>query len=44
MNCNVSYQILGENGERKWVSNGGLICLKHDMYMTEMYMNIHLKN
>jgi hypothetical protein len=35
MHCTVSCWILEEHGDREWVSNGGLIWLKHDIYKPE---------
>jgi hypothetical protein len=54
IHLNITYFILGEHGDREWVSNGGkeLIWLKHDICRSEVPMqppsqtiNVHfLKN
>jgi hypothetical protein len=42
MHCTVSCWILGEYGDREWVSNGELIWLKHEVYRSEVLRRTHL--
>jgi hypothetical protein len=44
MRCTVSCWLLKEHDDREWISNGGLSRLKHDIYRSEIYLNILLKN
>jgi hypothetical protein len=36
MHCTISSWLLGEHGDREWVSNGDLIWLKHNIYRPEV--------